>query len=281
MSNNCQKIPEVSFSKPGLVILCVFMCFGCNAQPSLPDNETVKAVRLLKTIPASVSENGMIVNYIDSIGIYYYRNLVLYELFSLKSTLETQIDQNGEEVGQKRTIEPALGYYVYALGDAKGFYYDSTRRHMSPPSGVDSFLTGFCSLNPALFDMQPFRLVNSRKEAGPYDLIENYVATSKKGDSFSDSTEYFYSGKMNWVPYSFSKKMDDRMKMKLVKFRFIYNAGFSEQYSMHLPKRELTFELRPLTVTNYPALISLIKRLAAASGLQIAEAKTAVLSPHG
>jgi hypothetical protein len=69
-------------------------------------------------------------------------------------------------------------------------------------------------------------------------LTEKYSSISKPTRYFPDTVVYSYTDQFRDLPFSFSKKIEERKKLKILKIRGVYNSRFNDEYKTVLPKRE-------------------------------------------
>lgn len=233
-----------------ILMMCLLVSLSSCAY-SGEDNDQVTGVRLDYNV-SIIKLNGEIVNIHDSILILYYKD---YALFKFPYVYF---------VGNTNTIfrkEVRYTYFIYRLGSAHGFYYDSLNASPYKTSLVDSLLGAKAFTKVKFYDPENDLLIETDEDDGRNFVTEKYIPRNKSDDSYCDTTYLYYTNEMSTIDYSFSKPLDSAKGMKLYKVKLIYNATTAGNYAIEIPRREFVFELKHSTVANPDEMIGLMERV--------------------
>lgn len=240
---------EITFSVVLAIILLLFGSFTCSKKNKL------NSIELNFSYPVSFYKKDSeirIYNIHDTIRIYYYKDYVLYQLSGSRKFETDELIAGTEQ------------YFIYNSNNKFGFLFSSLKdSSLRMKIQVDSFLFDR-GMKGKDFDHLPDSLwfLSDERKDNESNIVEKY-ASIKPGDETSiDSIYYYYSKKMNDIPYSFSKKLDSIKSMKLFRIRMIYNEKFSKTNNFVLPQREILFEIRKRTNFNEVEIINFINNYA-------------------
>lgn len=171
-----------------------------------------------------------------SFSIFYNTNFFLYKF------PYTFIEQQNDKLVN---IEKRFTYFIYKYGSPYGYNYDPARPDSIKKLNVDSFISKKAFRFTDLFYDSGYQINETISKLNNFDLTEKYCSIAKPTRNFPDSVIYSYSDQYMDIPISFSKKLEERKKLKILKIRGIYNSRFDDDFKINLPKREFTFELKP------------------------------------
>ncbi len=224
-------------------------------------NDTIHSVRVYSNFPG-VSPKGKLLNMYDSLTIFYYKEMVLYQIPTVHLITNTYLNKFGNTVKNTTKEEPAFEYFVYKQGDDSGFsglLYDTLTVSAFKKRRLDSFLVNEALRNPVAFNNLDEVLIEHKLSKGYYSLIEKSAPKKKIDETYEDTSYFYFSDRLKDIDFSFSPKMDSLKNSKLVKIRFLYNATYSKKYKIRLPRREMFFEIRQVPVINRKEIIDLIE----------------------
>jgi hypothetical protein len=129
-------------------------------------------------------------------------------------------------------------------GNSDGYNFNPTKVDSSAKLNVDSFLANRAFANIDLYSESSYNLFAAIPVKDNFNLTEKYITTNLDR-SFPDTLIYYYSDQLKELHFSFSKKLEEIKKLKIIKIRGIFKSRFDEEYKAILPYRELYFELKP------------------------------------
>jgi hypothetical protein len=202
----------------------------------LPNN---LCVQLTYNLPI-IDFIGKFVNYTDSLSILYQDSFVLYRIPYTHSTTEVLTNEKDSVIEEPRIREELrYEYFIFKKGDQYGYRYDSFAAKQYQKRLVDSFLAVKSFTTVKLFDLSNDSLISSKKLND--EIQETYIPKIKVDSTYCDTSYYYFTSKMPRTILSLSKELDSLKDMKLYKARLLYNSSGT------LPKREIYFELKPLS----------------------------------
>lgn len=230
-----------------LNFFCLFF-FSGNTQK----NFNIKSVNVFFSLPYVVLSNDKVMvktkSVSDSFSIFYNSNFILYKL------PYTFSEQHNDSVIQS---ERRFTYFIYKYGNSDGYNFNPTKVDSSAKLNVDSFLANRAFANIDLYSENSYNLFASIPVKDNLNLTEKYITTNLDR-SFPDTLIYYYSDQLNDLHYSFSKKLEEIKKLKIIKIRGIFKSRFDEEYKTILPYRELYFELKPQPLVQDSIVHSII-----------------------
>jgi hypothetical protein len=226
-----------------LSILMLFSISNFNCTTTLKSQKTdLKLVKLKFNLPI-VSLNGELHNINDSLFIYFSDSVILYKV------LETHPLE--EQVGIIKS-EPNYSYFLYKEKAKYGYKFKSLNDSGFLKLSVDSFL-----LEKAFNAFEGYKFYNKTNDSmvNSFEningvVMHTYVPKKMYDDSYSDTTFLYFTHNLKNSKYTFSKYLDDSMKLKLFKIRLLYKKKYSDTYKITLPQRELLFEMKEDSVIN-------------------------------
>lgn len=177
----------------------------------------------------------------DSFSIFYNNNFILYRF------PYTFIEQHNDKLVN---IEIRFTYFIFKFGSAHGYSYDPAKNDSIKTLNVDSILykQGLGKTDIMLDSGYQINEVISNLDN--FKLTEKYSSIAKPTRHFPDTVVYNYTEQFRDLPFSFSKKLEERKKLKILKIKGVYNSRFDDEYKTVLPKREFYFEIKPQHVIN-------------------------------
>jgi hypothetical protein len=248
--------------KMAISAILIITCTNCmQHQKAKYQGKQINGIRLSVKIQLVSTENFSLSTFEDSMEIYYYNNLVLYQFNHPYDIRKVTFDTSGNFM-HENIIQEGIrnSYFIYQKGDLYGFRYDSITAQTSHRFLVDSFLNKKLSHREETFDVSDDSLVDAKKVHGSYDLFEKYIPKIKLDETYPDSSYYYYNRKMNGIDYSFSKTLDQEKNMKLCRIIFVYNPLRSKKYTQELPRREVRLAIEELPVANSKEILAFFER---------------------
>jgi hypothetical protein len=198
----------------------------------------------------------------DTIPIYYYKDLIAYQLpFEFDSSNLTY-HVKADSISEKHILtETRYNYFVYRNGSQTGMWYFSIDQLDSHKSlSVDSIL----KIKSKPENLQSIIFNSSDSLLNKMDIdngfIEKFVPRSKTDESYCDTFLLYYSRSMRSIPFSLSPFLDSLTNTKLYKLKLVYNEMYSQQYSVTMPRRDIVYEIEPINSTTPHKIKGLFKR---------------------
>ena len=216
------------------VFLVLFLA-GKKNQPS-----EIRQFDILLSLPfielkENVQENN-IKTISDSFSIFYNNNFILYRF------PYTFIEQHNDKLVN---IEIRFTYFIFKFGSAHGYSYDPGKNDSIKTFNIDSILYKQGLGKTDILLDSGYQITEVISKLDNFILTEKYSSISKPTRYFPDTVVYSYTDQFRDLPFSFSKKIEERKKLKILKIRGVYNSRFNDEYKTVLPKREFYFEIKP------------------------------------
>ena len=206
---------------------------------NLSKNLFIKRVDVAFSLPYVEMSNDRVMvknrSVSDSFSIFYNSNFILYKL------PYTYSEQHNDSI---ILSERRFTYFIYKYGNSVGFNFNPTKVDSSTKLNVDSFLAIRAFANIDLYSRNSYNLYAAIQIKDSFNLTEKYISTNLDR-SFPDTLIYYYSDQIRDLHFSFTKKLEEIKKLKIIKIRGIFKSRFDEEYKTILPYRELYFELKP------------------------------------
>lgn len=221
------------------VFLVLFLA-GKSNQPS-----EIRQFDILLTLPfVELNESPQeksIKTISDSFSIFYNNNFILYRF------PYTFIEQHNDK---PVNIEIRFTYFIFKFGSAHGYSYDPAKNDSIKTLNVDSILYKQGLGRTDIMLDSGYQITEVISKLDNFILTEKYSSISKPSSYFPDTVVYSYTDQFRDLPFSFSKKLEERKKLKILKIKGVYNSRFDDEYKTVLPKREFYFEIKPQHVIN-------------------------------
>lgn len=221
------------------VFLVLFLA-GKSNQPS-----EIRQFDILLTLPfVELNESPQeksIKTISDSFSIFYNNNFILYRF------PYTFIEQHNDK---PVNIEIRFTYFIFKFGSAHGYSYDPAKNDSIKTLNVDSILYKQGLGRTDIMLDSGYQITEVISKLDNFILTEKYSSISKPSRYFPDTVVYSYTDQFRDLPFSFSKKLEERKKLKILKIKGVYNSRFDDEYKTVLPKREFYFEIKPQHVIN-------------------------------
>src|SRR6202008_2673777 len=160
----------------------------------------------------------------DTIGLFYWEDLVLFKIPNTHSFSKMIVNKEGDILSEELLkIEKQFKYFIYKKGDSTGTLYDLIKSNNGTMLPVDSFLKKKAIMNfSSFFDATRHNDSLIIWERQGQILIEKYIPKIKYDASYNDSTILFYKDRFGEMDFSLSKELDSIKQMKLCEVRFVY-----------------------------------------------------------
>jgi hypothetical protein len=214
-------------------------------------NKGLVTVALTYNYPVSVyEEHGTkkVGNLRDTILISTFEDVIVYTLPS---------------TNKFETNEPVTGthrYFVFSRNQPYGYLLHSpTDSFRKGNLKVDSFLNA-SAMGTLNFNIPPdssWSLVKADDPGGVF--VEKYFLKRAESGGIPDSICFYFDPKLQMSAFTLSKSLDSVKKAKLFMARLIFDAKDSCGLEI-VPKREFSFQLRPVRTERSNDLITIAKR---------------------
>lgn len=178
----------------------------------------------------------------DSTFLSYYKNSIVMKLPVYESEMKMINSDSGVEftnLGQPEKIR--FRYILFNKNDSMGSLLDIDSVRTQSKINVDSLWRRRISFPAQVITKNIDSLVSVTESNGL--RMEYYIAKLRPDASYPDSVILSYSGKLNRIPFSFSKELDSTRKMKLYRILYVYKPYFDASINANLPRREFRFEI--------------------------------------
>lgn len=234
----------------GCRLIFLFGVFGCGSIKS----QGIKLVKLafVTNLP-ELNPDGSLINFRDSVPIYYYDDLVLYKMPYLYEE-RTPASRPGKEkvdtvnLDKIAFTETRYIFFIYKRDQQAGMIiYDLNDLKSRKTASVDSIRSNLFYGNSDIYaTLKKDSLYRTYRDSKKGNLVQVLIPKVEREDG--DTTFLHYSKEFKFCDLSFSKTLDSITQSKLCKFRVVYNKKKSLISNAILPKREFYFELK--TVQN-------------------------------
>lgn len=226
--------------------------------------DRIKSVRITSSLPA-LNPEGILTVFNDTLNIFYYKNLIMYQIPVVKSRSKGTINKAGDLINESLVnIEISHKYLVYRKGDPIGLLYDSISHKNGARTSVDSFLTSNTITNFEAFYKKKRTndsLLGTYKIGSNNIFVEKYIPKKSLDPSYSDSTYLYYDSNLNFVDFSFSREMDSIGNAKLYEVKIIYNPKPQSTSAYMKAGREIIFKLEKTEPGDLAEILNLFKQV--------------------
>lgn len=239
-------------------ILILLSCEATNQK-----GEDITAINYIFNIPM-VSADGQLDNMQDTTTIYYYQDLILYQLpYHLGRTIFTSLADSDTTEQENTQTTTRHNFLVYKQGNKNGLWYETMNGDEKKKVPVDSTLLarGLPVDLRAILSNPEDTLIETVKDAKEGIVIEKYISKTRPNDPCCyDTTLLYYSKDLKQIAFSFSPTLDSIKNLKLFKFRAAFNEAYSPQYLITMPKREIRYEIQQIKVVDAKTIKDLFQR---------------------
>lgn len=204
--------------------LCIILLSGCFRNQANSQTSELIGVRVTVKMPIINPEKSYVDYCIFLHNLYYYGSQRAYNMCDTMRFYKGGIIEKGSETDKVDSSEIITDQWLFYSKDSiNGLFYDSFYSKKPRIVKTDSCKKSFFSFSEKAFeDLNNYRLIDIEWTRDGLRK-ETYVAIAKPDETYSDSLLYFYDSRMNDIEFSFSKKIDNEKKMKLVRIISIYN----------------------------------------------------------
>ncbi len=246
------------------VWVIIFFSLGCGQIKTCSSQKTISAIRVTSSLPG-VDSQGQMIRHEDTLAVFYYKDLVMYQISILNTYSNTVLNKSGDVESETLTgVKLVYKYFVFKKGDPFGIIFDSIDSKWGKRISVDSFLM---SNTVTSFDKFYRRkrlndsLIGIADERGGDIVVEKYIPKMKLDISKSDSTLLYLNRRLKGIGFSFSNEVDSVRKSKLVQVRIIFSTQLDKVDPYLRQRREILFKLEEVKVKNSEAILKLFKRV--------------------
>jgi hypothetical protein len=205
----------------------------------------IRRVNLVYHLP-TVNWDNSITDIHNEYDVYYYKDLVMYELpYTFDSTV------NGKHI----LHEQRRFFFIVQKDSVFGYLYNLN--HLKPfRASVDSTLEKK-TFKTNIYDTLARIKANSSFIDNKGDFIRVFNPPSTKNDPTSYTLYFHYSKELNNIPETFSVAMDNVKNRKLIKIRIVAHAIYREAYKIIFPEREIYYEMTAKPVSDPASILGL------------------------
>jgi hypothetical protein len=242
----------------GCCFLSVILLYcGVTKRDNSPQMRVINLIHHLQLVN---TDDGKLLDLIDTLNIFYNGDIIIYAVPHSRETSNLTFDKKGNQNNEKLLKRETLyTYFIYKKNDSLGFKYDSISDSRKKEFAVDSFLN-LKAFRNAVFYSKNDSLIETISKAGSNILIEKYIPKIKYDESYNDTTYFYFTDKLTNIDYSFSRELDSIKNLKLVKVRFIFNPVPKGLYPFGIPRRELLFEIKEVSLNNPDEILNLFTK---------------------
>jgi hypothetical protein len=243
------------FTLPTMVLL-IF----CSVTETHKNKNNLRAITVHTNMPVLSPAGNEFVTFSDSLNIYYYEDLVLFEHPYINEFLNFVTNPDGDVVRQDLIkTEMKYSYFIYQSNSVKGYRYDSLTAQQGHRLLVDSFFKTKGLYTTSVYDKKNDSLVETvRLKDG--NILEKYVSKIKYDEGYPDSTFFYFTGFYQNIPYSFSKALDSVKHKKIYNVKLIHNPLPKNVFGFEAPRREFIWHLNEMSISNPKQIISFFQR---------------------
>jgi len=202
-------------------------------------NQNIKGVKATYSIPI-IRPDGVVIENKNFFNIYYFDSLIMYQF---RTAFDSSHNDSLISIGYHDN------YFVFSKDSKYGYSYDPYHDQRD-----NKLLSTDSMLNKHALQNFRFQLIDSTKRITSHfdsaNQILKEIFASPEEPSNKDTAYFYYTNKLKDVNFSFSKELDSIKNMKLYKIRIINGKKYYEDQKISIPKRETTFELTKIPVTN-------------------------------
>jgi len=190
----------------------------------------------------------------DSIAVISYKDHTIYRFPSYRYLTTTNLNKEGEFIGEQTTTISVFKYYVHKNDDQFGLMFDSISAvRSSGKLPVDSIMIKQAFKNPRFFALPNVKLVEELKKD---DIIRVTYAAFEKAKDQRDTVGLYYDRNTPDFRYSFSNSLNWE-NMEPFRIRYVFNEFLED--GVTIPKRVMLFELKRMKIGNSGELKRLIE----------------------
>ncbi len=242
-------------------ILLISFLFGCASTKYQSKRNKIIAINFIVRLPL-VQSDGQLLYLDDTTSIYYYNDLIVYQLPYIFESSRTIIHVKTDSVSEEKILtETRYNYFVYRKGKHLGLCYSSIEQLDSNKRlSADSII----ALKAPSYNLQNiiispnYTLIEKLHLNNGNVFIEKYIPKQKPDESYNDTSLLYYSIAMKPISFSLSPFLDSVRNAKLYKLQLAFNEAYSHTYSMKMPKRDIIYEielLRDPKLNDFKALL--------------------------
>ena len=254
-------IEKIKINKAGVFfpILALFIMSEQCRQTVANRSKEIVAYSIMSDWELVKTEDGSLFNLKDTFIAAQKNNTCMYVIYKPYVNTYITYDKNDSIVSERSEEGVNYNYYLFNSMQRVGVKYDSFNTKKGIEFPVDSLIAAKNFFKSDINLDSGYTLIR-KAQVEKFSEVEIYHANHRPDEDFPDSIYLTFSSKFDKVPYSFSKKIDSIHQKKLFKIQIIYNPLKNEKFSFPLPRRELLFEIKKVSVQNKKDINNLFKR---------------------
>lgn len=226
--------------------IILLLLFSCSADKRLRQT----GIRISYSLE-SPNFDGELQKLGDSIDIFQFKQYRIY-----KKYYAAYYDTNWTKIYEY----PRYQYLVVKDGEENGFLVNFNDTPVVKKINVNENLLDESLPNKIeTYSPNNDSLVSSVKSAGL--LVDCYLPKTKKGESYPDTSFFYYKKPFFDFGYKLSSVLDHKNRRKLYKVLMKYNDTPNAEQNTALPGRVMTFLMEPFDKVDVAELDSVIRRV--------------------
>ena len=234
-----------------IIVVAYIEHFSCGTKS---ESDKLIAISLRQQTPV-VNRDSSITMIGGTYNVYYYNELLMYKFnYRFDSMVNNQL------VFQ----ETRSFYFVFHKDSAYGYRY-MIKLDKSNEDNVrykkDS-LFKFFSFESNIYDtLINFKPDSIYKREGEIVKVYNNPPSANSGQQSEKFDLYFYyTKKLKDIPETFSRKMDNEQRMKLIKILVKASGGFYKEFNTTFQPREHLLEMREIPIENKDEIMHYLRK---------------------
>jgi hypothetical protein len=220
----------------------------------------LNTIMVFSSVRAVQESDGKLYSAIDSFYIHSYEQYIMYQIPEIFEYWNASMDKQGTIKDRKFVgSEARFKYYVFKIGDASGYGFDSLGSKVASKFNVDSLVDTKTIFKQGI-SLDSYQLFKKITDSAAHFLTEKYVP-KVKGKTTPDSSFLYFRNDWDDINFSFAKDLDLQKKSKLYKFRVVFNQIGKREGSFDVPRQELIFEIRRPEIKNPEQILELFKKV--------------------
>ncbi len=217
--------------------VCTLLFFSCMAGRS--GQKDVPAIKI-RYKAEFIDSSLQVIRIMDSIDIIYYQQYTLYMTVVPTDYMKEETRPNGHvEIRDIFKTSMDTIYVLFRNGDSAGIRF-SLQNVLQPSRILKTDYFQHMNIAEGLkgFDSLHEQIVRTETRE---DSIVKVSVPAVADPGFADTSFYYFAGRPNNKPYSFSSQLEEQTGKTLVKIKARWNTYYDSAYQRTIPAREFVF----------------------------------------
>jgi hypothetical protein len=244
-----------------LAITALFFIICSCAFVRKDTGHALSSVELFCSIQVIKADNGKLFDFKSNFIICSKGNYIVYKCPVLHFITKAVMNKGQDTITEEEVSRDTTYRYIINKRDSKyGYLYDSVNALKPKRIVIDSF-KAVNMLGPfPLYKEGHQVLISSQTNKTSPVLIEKRKMNKEPDDTTPDTCFYYYTKRLQHVPYTFVAALDSTRKLKLYKIIFLFNFIKKGEHPFDVPEHRYTFELKEARPSpEVPGLIDRFK----------------------